>query len=168
MSRDFPTSVDPWRLVESEQGLNGTWPLEKMPRLVPMLASPVTGEVYFTMQFGRDEAGAAIVDVALEADVPLQCQRTLKRYVHGLQQTSRLGLLRDEADDDHLPEGYEPLVIAGNSAIVTEIVEDELILALPLIPAATEDIVEAGFGPATPDKENPFAVLGRLKPGQPN
>ena len=162
MSRDFPASVDPWRLVDSGRGFNGTWPLDRLSRLMPMLAAPVEGEVTFTLQFGRDETGVPVVDVTLQANVPLQCQRTLTRYIEPIEQTSRLGLLRDEAEDTSLPEAYEPLVVAEGLVTLTDIVEDELILALPLIPAATDDTVEAGFGPASPEMENPFAVLSDL------
>ncbi|MFK7957503.1 MAG: YceD family protein [Lysobacterales bacterium] len=162
MSRDFPASVDPWRLVDSGRGFNGTWPLDRLSRLMPLLAPPVEGEVSFTLQFGRDQTGVPVVDVTLGASVPLQCQRTLARYMQRVEQTSRLGLLRDEADDASLPEAYEPLVVADGAVTLTDIVEDELILALPLIPAATDNTVEAGFGPASPEMENPFAVLSEL------
>ncbi len=166
MSRDFPASIDPWRMVDSGQSFSGTWPLNKLSRLLPLLAPPVDGEVAFTAQFGRDLIGTPVVDVTLEAEVPLLCQRTLQRFIYLLSQSNRLGLLRDEAGDTSLPAECEPLVVSDGSVSLTDIVEDELILALPLIPAATDEVVEVGFGPAAPEQESPFAALSKLNVGK--
>ncbi|MEM7708263.1 MAG: YceD family protein [Pseudomonadota bacterium] len=166
MSRDFPSHVDPWRLVSSGQGFSGTWPLNRFERLAPMLAPPLDGEVSFTLKFGRDTNGLPVVDVAASATLPLRCQRTLERFLHPLEQRSRLGLVRDEADDVTLPEDYEPLVVSEGQVALTDIVEDELILAVPLIPASAGESVDAGFGPAVEESENPFAKLGELGLGK--
>lgn len=107
-----------------------------------------------------------MVDVAASATLPLRCQRTLERFLHSLEQRSRLGLVRDEADDVTLPEDYEPLVVSEGQVALTDIVEDELILAVPLIPASAGESVDAGFGPAVEESENPFAKLGELGLGK--
>jgi len=166
MSRDFPSHVDPWRLVDSGQGFSGSWPLNRFDRLAPLLAQPITGEVIFTLNFGRDESGVPIVDVTASATLPLLCQRTLKRFAQQLDHTSRLGLLKNEADYVSLPEAYEPLVVAEGQVALTDIVEDEIILALPLIPAATDETIDAGFGPAPEESVNAFAKLAELGLGK--
>ena len=82
----------------------------------------------------------------------------------------RLGLIRDEADEEALPEGYEALLVGENGLLrPAELVEDELILAVPVVPVAPgTDVVEQDW--AAPEEEtqraSPFAALSQLKDKQ--
>ena len=60
----------------------------------------------------------------------------LKRFLQPVQLVQRLGLIREEADEAGLPEGYEPLLVPDDGMLrPAELVEDELILAVPVVPA---------------------------------
>ncbi len=84
----------------------------------------------------------------------------------------RLGLVVSDEEARQLPEGMEPLLVTESPMPLSEIVEDELILALPLIPMHSPDACK-GVEPlrrsrviAESDQEradNPFAVLESLK-----
>jgi uncharacterized protein len=84
----------------------------------------------------------------------------------------RLGLLRagkdsDEADEAALPPGYEALLVAEDGMLhPLELVEDELILAVPLVPVKPgSETVERDW-PVQADEEtraNPFSALAALK-----
>ena len=90
----------------------------------------------FTLEFDRDALQVPYVELRIDAALPLECQRTLQRFLQPVQLVQRLGLIRDEADEAGLPEGYEPLLLPDDGMLrPAELVEDELILAVPVVPA---------------------------------
>jgi uncharacterized protein len=138
MSRDFPDFVDPWKAAEGQRVFFGTMPLKRMKRLSPLLAS-AEGEAGFEVSFYFDRQRNAIIKVAVNADLILLCQRSLAPYTETVQRTSLLAIIRDLADQDMMPANYELIVQetgvheTGKLALL-ELVEDELLLALPQIP----------------------------------
>ena len=166
-----PETLDAWRLVTARRGYEGRFPLASMPRLGTSLLEP-EGDATFSVEFDRDSLGVAYVELKVSAELPLLCQRTLERFLLPVRIDQRLGLIRSEADEAALPEGYEPLLLDESGELVTrDLVEDELILAVPVVPVmpGTEAVDQewAGSGPQSPEKPNPFAVLAALKkPGE--
>ncbi len=166
MSRDFPALVNFWRMAQARRGFKGTWPLARMERLRSLLASDA-GEAGFTISFGIDDAGYAFADLHVSAELILECQRTLEAFGLPVDQHVRLGLIATEADAVALPEGYEPLVARDEPSALVDLIEDELILALPLIAkkpvAVDEPAFEYATGPAPEPAESPFGALASLK-----
>jgi uncharacterized protein len=166
MSAVLPEVVDAWRMVTAQRRFEGTLPLARLPRLADALADS-QGECRYVLEFGRDPLGVAYVELTLDAGLPLTCQRTLERFVHQAHVEQRLGLLRDERQEAGLPEGYEPVLLGEEAELrPLELVEDELILALPLVPVkpgaeamqtGEEEPVEA------PRTTTPFAALAALR-----
>ena len=164
MSATLPAVVDVWRMVTAKRYLEGTLPLSGFDRLRSSLTD-TEGECRFSLEFGRDAMDQPFVEVRAEADLPLLCQRTLERYLQPVQVVQRLGLITSEAQEDSLPEGMEPLLV-GESAEVRpiDLVEDELILAVPVVPMNPDSTLpDAVRAPDEEDKPNPFGVLAGLK-----
>jgi uncharacterized protein len=84
-----------------------------------------------------------------------------------VQIVQRLGLIRDEADEAALPPGYEPLLMPEDGMLrPSEMVEDELILAVPVVPVAPgSEAVERDWPVPAAESEqaSPFAALAALK-----
>jgi uncharacterized protein len=79
-----------------------------------------------------------------------------------------LALVATEAQADSLPDGYEPLVLDSPMLSLIALVEDELILALPIValhPDSECSVKTTGSGDAAvpADKPHPFAALAQLK-----
>jgi uncharacterized protein len=78
-------------------------------------------------------------------------------------------LIASEADEAALPSDYEPLLTADGQINLAEVIEDELILALPVVPLSpgAEDASRVwGDTDETQDdeaEENPFAALKKMK-----
>ncbi|HEU4814313.1 MAG TPA: DUF177 domain-containing protein, partial [Xanthomonadaceae bacterium] len=113
MSADLPgTSVpevlDAWRMVAARRGFEGRLPLSAFERLRDSLCD-AEGEVRFALDFDRDALQVSYVELRIEAQLPLECQRSLRRFELPVRLVQRLGLIRDEAEEAGLPEGYEPL-----------------------------------------------------------
>jgi uncharacterized protein len=170
MSVTLPESVDAWRMVSARRSFQGSLPIAAMPRLCEVLADEA-GVATYELDFGRDEYGTAYVDVRVQAPLWLVCQRTLEPFVLPVTVESRLGLIRSEREEAALPPGCEPLLIAEDDKLnPIDVIEDELLLALPLVPvnpdsALPEEVTRppAEETPAQERPDNPFAVLRELK-----
>jgi len=166
MSAHLPESVDAWRMVSARRSFAGSFPVARLARLRSQLAGD-SGDVDYQLEFGRDDLGVAYLELQVRAVVDLLCQRTLEPFRTTLALDLRLGLIRDEVDEFALPPGYEALLVQ-DSLRLQDVVEDELLLALPLVPMrpGSEDAIapwqnEALEPVATPP--HPFAGLHKLK-----
>ena len=164
MSTALPPVLDAWRAVSAGARYEGSLPLERLARLRPSLAD-ADGRVDYVVQFGRDALDQAYVELAVKARLPLLCQRSLERYLQPVSVLQRLGLITDEAQESALPEGVEPLLLNADGEIhPLDLIEDELILAVPVVPINPEATLPApGFDEPEEEKPNPFAALAALK-----
>jgi uncharacterized protein len=170
MSVTLPESVDAWRMVSARRSFTGELPIAAMSRLCELLAGS-DGAAQFELDFGRDEFGTAYLDVRVKAPLLLICQRTLEPFVLPMVVDTRLGLIRTEREESGLPPGCEPLLVAEDGTLkLADVIEDEVLLALPLIPVnpdselpdeATSPYLEEDSSEGHTD--NPFAVLRELK-----
>lgn len=158
-------------MVAARRSFDGELPLAAMPRLREALADG-EGVARYEMEFGRDGFGTAFLDLRVQAPLTLVCQRTLEPFVLPVSLHSRLGLIRAEREEAALPADSEPLLVGADGRLdPVEVIEDELLLALPLIPVNPDsDLpVEATHHPAAEatsaagNTDNPFAVLRGLK-----
>jgi len=171
MSADVPEVLDAWRMVAARRGFEGRLPLSSMHRLRDALADDEgeapAGEVHFRLEFDRDALQVPYVELRIDARLPLQCQRTLQRFLFPVSVVQRLGLIRDEADEAALPPGYEALLVAADGELrPAELVEDELILAVPVVPISPDSESVERDWPVQADEEtraNPFSALAALK-----
>ena len=168
MNAALPESVDAWRMVQARRMFQGALPLKGFKRLRDSLAAG-SGEVTYELEFGKDEIGVAHLHVRADATLPLTCQRTLEVFGLPVHVDAKLGLIASEADEAALPSDYEPLVTLDGQINPAEVIEDELILALPVVPLkpGAEDASSTWTGTdETPDddgQENPFAALKKMK-----
>jgi uncharacterized protein len=156
-------------MVSARRSFEGSLPVAALPRLCSALAGS-EGSVDYRLDFGRDTLGTDYVDVHALASLTLVCQRTLEPFALPVAVDNRLGLIRREQDEAGLPPGCEPLLVAEDGRLApADVIEDELLLALPLVPmnpdSSLPDAV-AGHGEddeAVAKQDNPFAVLRELK-----
>lgn len=163
-------TLDVWRAVTARRGFDGRLSLESMQRLRDSLLQP-KGDVHYQLQFDHDALKVPYVEVSIQAELPLQCQRSLQRFLQPVRLVQRLGLIREEADEAGLPEGYEPLLVPADGMLnPAELVEDELILAVPVIAVAPgTQPMQREWHPddAEVASQNPFGALAALK-GRPD
>jgi uncharacterized protein len=136
-----------------------------MQRLRGSLASG-EGEARYSAGFDKDALGVSYLALHVEAGLPLVCQRTLEPFVHEVVLDQRMGVVADESEEAALPPGYEPLLAPDGEVSIADVIEDELILALPVVPLRPGAPLEwkdpeDNAGEEVPP--NPFAVLGTLK-----
>jgi uncharacterized protein len=158
-------------MVSARRSFEGTLPIAAMSRLCGALAR-TDGVVQFELDFGRDSLGTDYLDVRAQASLTLVCQRTLEPFVQPVVVNTRLGLIRLERDEAGLPPDCEPLLVAEDGRLKpADVIEDELLLALPLIPVNPDSSLPDEVTGHEPEddsagegrSENPFAVLRELK-----
>ncbi len=158
-------------MVATRRSFDGRLPLATMARLRDLLTDD-QGEVRFSLDFDRDALQVPFVELRIDAELPLTCQRSLRRFLFPVAMVQRLGLIRGssetiEADEAALPPGYEALEIAEDGHMrPKDLVEDELILAIPLVPVDPDsEAVERDWPVQAEEQEqvNPFAALAALK-----
>ena len=158
-------------MAAARRSFDGRLPLAAMARLRDLLAD-TEGEARFTLEFGHDALQVPFAELRVDAELPLICQRSLQRFLQPVTVAQRFALVRgidgDEEDvEASLLPDYEVLQLSDDGMLRPgELVEDELILAVPLVPTMPgSESVERDW-PVPPEEEaraNPFAALASLK-----
>lgn len=167
----LPVHIDPIRMAETRRLMQGQLALTEMTRLGEALQSS-DGEVTVSLEFGTDNEGIRYMRGRIQAEVSLECQRCLEPMRYPIDSEFALAMVRNAAEAEALPSHYELLLIEGEPLFLRDIIEDELLLALPIVPmhAPEECGVDTSLGRAGEthndegaEKENPFSVLANLK-----
>ncbi len=157
-------------MVSARRVLEGELPLAELPRLSSLL-NDAEGSARYRIEFGRDALDVPFARLSAQAGLSLVCQRSLQGFTEDMSVEQTLGLIRDEAGEAALPPGYEALLVPEDGRIVpAELVEDELILAVPVIPVAPGSEAVDRDWPAGQEEaaSNPFSVLSALKSDKQN
>jgi uncharacterized protein len=149
--------------------LNGSWPLAGLERLAE--GSAEAGEVAWSVhleQRGRAGAGArACLHLDASANVMRECQRCLRPVELRLAVDRDFTFAADEETAAALDAHSEDDVLALTRCFdLRTLVEDELLLALPLVPRHERCPVPLATTPepaGNPPSEHPFAALAALK-----
>jgi uncharacterized protein len=160
----LPNRIDPWCLAAESGRLEGSLALATLPRLVAALHR-ADGVVDVMLAAGADRRGVRFVKGIVRTELELICQRCLGVLRLPLAATVSLGLARSEAEADRLPEEYEPLLVPEGAISVADLVEDELLLALPRIPRHEDPRDCEANGYRMPDgveHDPPLATLASL------
>lgn len=145
--------------------------LADMQRLADKL-SDTQGTLAVDMAFGRDDRGIRFLSGSISGQLHLICERCLGKMHWPLKLDYALGLVDSEGMIERLPEQYEPLLVEQEEIRPLEVIEDEVLLALPMFPVHENEQdckprqlkEETEEAVATDEaRDNPFAVLAKLK-----
>jgi len=136
----MPASLYSWygarelsTLGERQSVLRGEIELKRFNRLVDLLESDA-GVVTAALQFRKDAGGWLIVELEFEATVHLLCQRCLTPLEHHVRDKVEMALLETASLEQHLPDRYEPVILEEDRLMPAMLIEDELIISLPIVP----------------------------------
>jgi uncharacterized protein len=178
--RPDPKRLD-LRVFSRDAGtLQGEAPLALLQRLAPSLLPPGTGEVASPVCWRVDGAMRPVrggepelwLHVTARAAVVLECQRCLQPMAQVLQVDRHLRFVDGEDEAARLDENSDDDVLALPPSLdLPALIEDELILALPLVPRhevcpqpLPMSVADEGAEEETP---HAFAALARLRPSGP-
>jgi uncharacterized protein len=115
------------------------------------------------------------VEVNIEGVVVLECQRCLQACECTVEESASLMLV--PLDTDAVPDDYEPLLGSAEQLSLAEVIEEQVLLAMPLVPAHADAArcaalagnaqpkTAAAVKPATKaaeEKQMPFANLREM------
>ncbi|AKS41936.1 YceD family protein [Wenzhouxiangella marina] len=162
MSRDYPDWIHPEKAASARRDFSGRVPVERLERLRGLVVEGEPGWVEFSLRFSHDEQGQIRIDVHVDAEVPLQCQRTLKTFQQALSSDSVVAVVGSEEEEAALPEDYEARLCPDDRLEVLDLVAEEVLLALPLVPVdPASEPMEAPAAEA--ETHRPFEALAALK-----
>lgn len=165
-SKFIPEHIDPFRHAEQSLQLDGAVKVSEMQRL----SSSLNGRdelVDVHLEFGKDEQGITFIKGDLKTKLNLQCQRCMGPFEYEIISSFLLGVVNTLEEANALPEHYEPALAKDGQLALRELIEDELILNMPIIPRhEPEDCqvsLPADAGWEQGKEKNPFQVLESLK-----
>lgn len=163
-------------MAETRRLLQGHVPLVEMKRLSESLMD-TGGSAEVSLEFGIDAEGIRYMRGRIRTVLTLKCQRCLEGMRFVVDSEFALGMVQGEAQAEALPSHYEPLQLDGQPLFLRDVLEDELLLALPIVARHPSDecdvVLEAAAAPVEDEHEdkdtggsekaNPFSVLAGLK-----
>lgn len=169
----LPHQIDPVKSAVKRSDYQGVFASKDMGRLLGAVVRCdewVDAEV----QFAKDAQGLTVFHGHLSTQVTLICQRCNGEFDHSLNVDFCYSPVQGQHDIDMLPEAYDPVEVDDHGMIdLLQLLEDELIISLPIVPLHAEEECSIGeddmtFGKIEPEQErpNPFAVLKELKRDQ--
>jgi len=159
-------------LVGTAAAIDFTIPLAELPRVSHELSTTegvARGNVRFSRQLGQ-----AVADLDVSAQPEVVCQRCMQAMRWPIQVKARIALVSDYDAADRVPEGLEVFLVEAECVSVRDLVDEEILLALPHV-ARHEEGSECAGGTMQPSAhtaeldeaadaqvQKPFAQLGEL------
>ena len=164
MHDDDAFLIHPDRLSEKPLVLAGTFRPADLERLADSLAGDA-GELRYRVTARLDPQRRKVVSCIIEGFVFLTCQSSLEAFRHGITIADRLVLVDSESELPPIEEesDAEDYMVADGPIDVLDLVEEAVLLALPMVPRKPGlEEGEAGKPAAVP-KPSPFEQLAGLK-----
>ena len=180
LGQRLPVQIDPIRLAVSRQQLHGVLEISRLARLSELLISN-EGVLNVQLEFDVDGYKTHHVGGSIDADLKLCCQRCLKAMPWHLHADVSLAFIAHEHQLDELAAEYEPYILGADPVVLSDLIEDEVLLALPQVPLHDElecspavplkefDSTESrtqeqkSQGQSASKRKNPFEVLTSIK-----
>jgi uncharacterized protein len=140
MQKQMPETVDFVHQVEINRTLEGGYPLTKLKRLQEVLATTadltavnqsdvqVTAKIEFC-----HSVGFASIKGKVSATLSVECQRCLQPMEIDVEGRFKFALIDSEEEMELLPDEFEPYLLEGEEQSIINLVEDELLLSLPMV-----------------------------------
>lgn len=149
--------IDGLQFARERGRRSGHLELDTLPRLAELGCR--FAQIDYSIEGGQNAEQRPCLRVEIEGGLELECQRCLGLLEHSVAVRRELELAVDpgfiETADDDIDR-----VLATRSMDVAGLVEDELILELPMVPMHEQ--CEA-VDKASTEKPSPFAALAALK-----
>jgi uncharacterized protein len=167
--------VNPAQMAAEGRVLKGQMPQQELPRFTENLVE-TSGMVEFRLGFKKKRHGSVQIVGSASTVITALCQYCLEPVRLAVKANIAQTVVSSEAEIEDLDIQQDVLVVEGETIELAAIIEDDLILNLPMVARHGADLEEdSGAGNCLgkleyeqqdedlPDKSNPFAVLNELK-----
>lgn len=129
----LPRILDPIKLGKQAGQLNGDLPLADCPRLQE-IADQGDHVAQVALQCGQDAAHIYYINGTVNATINVICQRCNEVMPYVIDISFSLSPVVSDERAKRLPAAYEPVHMQDEVVNVHEMIEEEILLALPMIP----------------------------------
>jgi uncharacterized protein len=138
------------KAVAASQHFRGTVLLSHLTRLAPQLAAKA-GSLDVDLTAEKDRAGAPWLKGSIKGILKLTCQRGEHPFDWSCDLQTALRLVTSDAEEKRLLAACEPYRVEDDRLPLRELVEDEVLLALPMLPKCENpDCIRKGSAPHFP------------------
>lgn len=166
--KPIPRRLDPRKSAHQGAVFSGIIPPDALPRLQE--AATAIHRVHAEIEFSIGDQGKKLLTGRVSGDLDLICQRCLEPLGTQVSSDLTLAVVWDEEGAKQLPAACDPWITGEGEGDLYEILEEELLLSLPVVALHETDCVDHALfssGDVTDDeaekKPNPFQVLKQLK-----
>ncbi len=167
-SNRLSSHIEPRKQAYLQSVYEGYVTLEDLPGIEDVVNS--IEEINVRLALYVEEQGLKIAEIDINGIIQVTCQRCLKPCDLEIESKSSLAIVNSEDDAKTLPDRYEPWIVEGNEADVYQIVQEELLLSIPVVAYHKENCIDPRLLESGEEeivigepKENPFKVLELLK-----
>lgn len=134
---ELPQLIDPMECLRDSQVFEDTLPSGSLTRLSEVLSGDEI-QIPYKLSFIQDDAGRCIVRCDITTCLNVVCQRCGEMMALPVAVASQLCVIASDTLADGLPKRYEPLVSQEGMISPVEVIEEELLLAIPMVPRHDE------------------------------
>jgi uncharacterized protein len=152
--------IDGLEFARTGSKLQGAWPVAGFPRLRDVLRTD-EGTLQCELRGVPEELGHPTLKLRVDGALQFVCQRCLGalEYPLHIEVSLQLAATQAEIDADPLEAEGPERIVASRGMPVRELIEDELLLAIPLAPRHERC---GGGAQAAREEHSPFSALRGL------
>jgi uncharacterized protein len=165
----LPTQIDPRKLALQGITLEGEFSAKDLPRLSASVEA-VNSALSATLQFFNDESRQPLAKGEAAMSVDVICQRCLDPVSIEIKAAIALQVVWSEDHIANVSPDYEPWIVVDKIADLAVAIEDELLLALPIVSYHDPDKCtgsafdsKASTNEEEAVSDSPFSILKQLK-----
>ncbi|MCB1647087.1 MAG: DUF177 domain-containing protein [Pseudomonadales bacterium] len=164
----LPLLVNHRKLVSDKARLEGTIPFDSLGRFTDLLLDK-DGDVQARLEFRKGKRQKTLVVGNLQAAVSVTCQKCLEPMTLALETNFRTLILKTDEELDALEQEDDGFVCPDEMLPLTDLIEDELIVGMPMVTRHEACEIDAALAPEPEeirgkgDTYKPFAALADMK-----
>jgi len=164
LNKNLPDQLKLFNFAKKEICLSGLYQISDFSKLSE-IANNKKENIKVDLSFYLKNNKTPCVDGIIELDIVLACQRCLDDLSIALKINFSLAFVRHNQESEELDSHYEIYVIEEEDLATHDLISDEILLSIPMVPMHDYDCIEEINEQETDEvkSENPFAILKKLK-----
>lgn len=165
------SSIQPNKLANKNGEIKFSWKISEFKRLCEMLLDD-SGDVKVRITAHFDHQKRCLLEAEIQADLTLECQTSFEAIHFELAHNTTYCTVANESQFAEVEQDFEPVMVEDGLLDIKRVVEDELILSLPIVANKSIDELQQKMSYGELDEaaieaekaaKNPFSVLENLK-----
>ena len=164
LNKSLPNQLKLFNFAKKEVSLSGLYQISDFPKISD-IANNKKDNVRVDLSFYLKNNKTPCVEGIIELDIVLTCQRCLDDLSIALKIDFNLAFVRNDQQSEELDSHYEIYVIEEEELATFDLISDEILLSIPMVPTHDYDCIKDINGQEIVEEksENPFAILKKLK-----